>query len=286
MQDGERDMAARYFRHAVDSDWSPFDIDFAADRDTLADLGRRQFAQLRAAVAMFGAGEERVTEDLRPLATTVDGGTDQWFVASHIYEEAKHAAFFDRYWNTAVQPVEAERGLGPTSPTADKWFSDPYETVFDSTEAAMNALLERDTPRRRAEAFAHYHLTVEGVLGQTGFHAIEATFGPDTAGPSLPGLVDGFAAVRGDEARHVGYGLTRLVDLLESGAVDLSTVEATVSELADPVDAVVSEMGWKGVPGPDSDALLTVARRQRRRRLEQLAERDTDGGSVTGCTSR
>jgi ribonucleoside-diphosphate reductase beta chain len=266
----DRATAERYFRTAVERDWNPYEADLAADRETLADLGRSAFTQLRATVAMFGAGEESVTEDLVPLAGAVQSERDQRFVASHVYEEAKHAAFFDRYWTEAIRPVEEARGLAPTEPTADRWFTDPYETVFERTATAMNRLLDADTPANRARAFSHYHLTVEGVFGQTGFRAVEATFGPETDGPSLPGLAEGFEAIRRDEGRHVGYGMDRLGDLLRSGAVERSHVEETVADLAEPVDAVVEKMGWKRLPGPDSDELAAFAARQRRDRLRQL----------------
>ncbi|MBX0325870.1 ribonucleotide-diphosphate reductase subunit beta [Halomicroarcula sp. F13] len=266
------DRAMRYFRHAVVNHWNPYELDLAADIDTLTGLSRRAFTQVRALVAMFGAGEENVTEELTSLAAIIDGESDQRFVANHMYEEAKHAAFFDRYWSLAIEPAEIAREMDPTLPTADRWFSEPYESVFDRTARAMRRLLDADTPANRARAYCHYHLTVEGVLGQTGFHAIEATFGPRTDGPSLSGLVEGTTAVRRDEGRHVGYGMDRLADLLRNEDIDRSLIEATVADLADPVDAVVETMGWKHLPGPDSEDLSAFAGQQRRDRLQQLPD--------------
>lgn len=266
----ERETTERYFRQAVERHWDPYDIDLAADRETLSDLSRSAFTQLRATLAMFGAGEESVTEDLVPVAAVVDEDRDQRFVASHLYDEAKHAAFFERYWADAIRPAEETRGLEPTAPTADRWFTDSYEDIFDRTEMAMHRLLEADTPANRARAFCHYHLTVEGVFGQTGFHAVESTFGPETDGLSLPGLVEGFSGIRRDEGRHVGYGMDRLTALLRRGAVERSLVEETVMDLAEPVDAVVERMGWRRLPGPDSDDLVAFVTQQRRNRLQQL----------------
>ncbi|WP_209309533.1 ferritin family protein [Haloarcula amylovorans] len=266
----EEATAARYFRHAVERHWSPYEIDLSTDQNVLEGIRRRSFTQLRATVAMFGAGEERVTEDLIPLAATVKEPADQRFVASHVYEEAKHAAFFDRYWKEVINPVEAARGLERTDPTADRWFTEPYETVFDRTTDAMDRLRTDDRPETRARAYCHYHLTIEGVFGQTGFYAIEKTFGSNTDGPSLPGLVEGFGAVRQDEGRHVGYGMERLTNLLETGAVEETLVRQTVSDLAAPVDAVVGAMGWKHFPGPDGSDLVSFVTDQRENRLEQL----------------
>ncbi|AFK21545.1 ribonucleoside-diphosphate reductase (plasmid) [Haloferax mediterranei ATCC 33500] len=276
----ERERAERYFRYAVERHWSPYEIDLAADREMAIELSRSAFTQLRATVAMFGAGEENVTEDLVPLAASVTEESDQRFVASHIYEEAKHAAFFDRYWTEVIRPAEDARGTNPTAPTADRWFTDAYEELFSRTETAMNRLLDADTPTNRAKAYCHYHLTIEGVLGQTGFHAMDATFSPETDGPSLPGLVEGITHVRQDEGRHVGYGMDRLAELLQRTTVERSLAEETVATLADPVDAVVEKMGWKRLPGPDSDDLVAFAAQKRRDRLEQLPDRSTPGQEV------
>lgn len=273
----DRRRAARYFRDAIERHWNPYEIDLAADRETLVDLGRSAFTQVRATVAMFGAGEERVTEDLLPLAAAVTGSSDQRFVASHIYDEAKHAAFFDRYWTDVIRPVEDTRGLAPTAPTADRWFTDPYEEIFDRTETAMHRLQDADTPANRAKAYCHYHLTVEGVFGQTGFHAVEATFSPETDGSSLPGLTEGVRSVQQDEGRHVGYGMDRLADLLQRAAVERSLVEDTVATLAAPVEAVVERMGWKRLSGPDSDDLTAFVAQQRRERLAQLPSGTASG---------
>ncbi|RYJ14493.1 ribonucleoside-diphosphate reductase [Halogeometricum borinquense] len=276
-----RGRAERYFRHATERHWSPYEIDLAADRAAISDLGRSAFTQLRATIAMFGAGEENVTEDLVPLAATTTNKIDQRFVASHIYEEAKHAAFFERYWKDVIRPAEDARGLDPTDPTADRWFTAAYEEIFNRTETAMNQLLDDDTPTNRANAYCHYHLTVEGVFGQTGFHAIEATFDPETDGPSLPGLVEGISHVRQDEGRHVGYGMNQLAELLQRTAVERSFVEETVETLAEPVDAVVERMGWRRLPGPDSDDLTAFAVRKRRDRLAQLSRgAESEHGTV------
>lgn len=270
MPTAEGATAQRYFRHAIEHHWSPYEIGLSRDREVLEAISRRAFTQLRATVAMFGAGEQNVTEDLVPLAGTVETPESQRFIASHVYEEAKHAAFFDRYWNDVVRPVEESRGLDPTDPTAERWFTDPYETVFDRTAEAMDRLRTDDSPEARARAYCHYHLTVEGVFGQTGFHAVEETFGPDTDGPSLPGLVEGFGAVRQDEGRHVGFGMERLGNLLERSAVDKDLVTETVDSLADPVDTVAESMGWKRLPGPDGDDLVSFVADQRAKRLRQL----------------
>lgn len=272
----DESRADRYFRHAMESHWDPYAIDLSRDRDAIDGLDRRAFTQLRATIAMFGAGEENVLEDLVPLAVAVDGEADRRFVASHVFEEARHVAFFERYWTERINPAEAARDLEPSVPTADRWIPDPYEEVFDRTAAAMQRLVGADTPENRARAYCHYHLTVEGILAQVGFHALQATFDPTTEGPSLPDLVRGLDAVRRDEGRHVGYGSAKLRELLASGRVDRALVEETVAGLADPVDAVAERMGWKRLPGPDGEDLAAYVTDRRAERLRQLEAENRD----------
>ncbi|MEE6210356.1 hypothetical protein U3A55_09325 [Salarchaeum sp. III] len=145
----------RYYRHAVENHWDPHDIDLEADADAVADLDDATFTNLRGSLAAFGAGEESVTEDLAPLAVVLDDIGDELFVTTQLYEESKHADFFDQYWRTVVTPEEDRRGMTPTSPTDDRWFSAAYVELFERMADAMDQLLVEDTPETRASAYCH-----------------------------------------------------------------------------------------------------------------------------------
>ena len=95
-------FANGYFRNAVYRHWDPHeDIPrelLEQDRERLIDREQTeaQFDGLRRTLALFGAGEEAVTEDLAPMAMAFDDVDKQLFITSQLYEEAKHTAFFDR----------------------------------------------------------------------------------------------------------------------------------------------------------------------------------------------
>jgi ribonucleoside-diphosphate reductase beta chain len=179
----------RYYRHAVEKHWDPHDIDLDTDREEIAGLDDEQFDGLKRALALFGAGEDAVAEDLAPLAVVLDDFEDQLFITTQLYEEAKHADFFDRYWREVIHAAEDDRGQAHSSPADERWFNDEYDELFEHNERAMARLLDDDTPENRAKAYSHYHMTVEGILAQTGYYGLTRQFDGETY-PEAPTCPD------------------------------------------------------------------------------------------------
>ena len=228
----EDEKGFRYYRNAVERHWDPQDIDLSVDRENVSKLPDEVFEQLHVSLAKFGAGEQSVTEDLSPLAVVLEDVEDQMFVTTQLYEEAKHTDFFDRYWKQVIHPEEDARGWERTSPLDPKWFDDDYVELFDRNDEAMALLLTDDTSENRAKAYCHYHLVIEGILAQTGYYGLTKVWGPQVEEyPELPGLVEGINLIRQDEGRHVGFGMAKLRDLVQSGEVDAELLDETVGEL-------------------------------------------------------
>jgi ribonucleoside-diphosphate reductase beta chain len=275
------DQSYRYYRNAVERHWDPHEIDIGQDLGPLETVDEATFDQLRAALALFGAGEEAVTEDLAPLATVLDDVPDQLFVTTQLYEEAKHTDFFDRYWEEVINPVEDARGMARSDPSADHWFVDEYYELFDRNERAMHRLLDEDTPENRAIAYCHYHLTVEGILAQTGYYAVQSTFdGSVEDVPELTGLVEGFKLIRGDEGRHVGFGMRQLKSLVESEQVSPSLLHETVDELVVLIQAIVTQASSEDGSGATSSDLVSYAASHHTRRMKQIVEASEEIPSV------
>ncbi|ARS88763.1 ribonucleotide-diphosphate reductase subunit beta [Natrarchaeobaculum aegyptiacum] len=263
-----------YYRNAVEKHWDPHEIDLEADREGVAELPDPAFEGLKQSLALFGAGEESVTEDLAPLAVVLEGVEDQLFITTQLYEEAKHTDFFDRYWREVVHPEEERRGQDPSSPTDEKWFNDPYDELFERNERAMARLLEEDTPENRAKAHCHYHLTIEGILAQTGYYGLTLAYGeqePDL--PDLPGLVEGLKLVRSDEGRHVGFGMAKLRGLVMDGEVGADLLRETVDELVPLVQESLTGDGGassESGPGPSPSDLAEYALTKHQQRMQQI----------------
>ncbi|MGB9986027.1 ribonucleoside-diphosphate reductase [Salarchaeum japonicum] len=280
----------RYYRHAVENHWDPHEIALDTDADAVAELDDEMFTNLRGSLAAFGAGEESVTEDLAPLAVVLDDIGDELFVTTQLYEEAKHADFFDRYWRTVVAPEEERRGMTPTSPTDDRWFSEAYVELFDRMADAMDQLLVDDTPETRASAYCHYHLTIEGILAQTGYYGLTNAYGGnnDLAVdlPELPGLVAGLTRIRGDEGRHVGFGMYQLKDAVMAGDVDPAFIRDTVDELLPLVqESVVPDAGGGGAIADDPLGLVEYAVDKHTQRMQQITNASEDIPDVDTLTA-
>ena len=271
----------RYYRNAVERHWDPGAIDLEPDRTAIREIDDLAFDGLRETLALFGAGETAVTEDLAPLAVVLEDVSDQLFLTTQLYEEAKHADFFERYWRVVIDHEAERRGLEPSGPTDDRWFSEAYEELFARNERAMHRLLEADTPANRAAAYAHYHLAIEGILAQTGYYAVQHEFDGSVPGvPEHPGLVEGFRRIRSDEGRHVGFGMWQLQRLVRSGAVDGADLEWTVGELVGLIQRAVGVAADDDGTSLDPGDLATYAARKHRERMAQIVEDDRSIPSV------
>jgi len=280
--------SARYYRNAVERHWDPADVDLAGDRDALLEADEELLDGLRVSLAKFGAGEQSVTEDLAPLAVVLDDLEDELFVTTQLYEEAKHTDFFDRYWAAVVNAVEDDRGLTRTSPTESHWFDDDYRELFERNEAAMARLLTEDTPETRARAYSHYHLVIEGILAQTGYYGLTRAFSGEFEGvPELSGLAEGLALIRGDEGRHVGFGMAKLRELVLDEGVDPDVLSSTVADLVGLVRGTLAagDDEHAGEPILDPGELIAYAVEKHTDRMRQITDAAADIPDVERLTS-
>ncbi|MFC6772074.1 ferritin family protein [Halorubrum pallidum] len=232
----------------------------------MTELGRVEFTRLRGFLAQFGASEQEVTEDLAPLAVVLNDPADQRFVATQLYDEARHAEFLEQYWETVIHQVEDERGVARTDPTADRWHAEPHKTLLRRTSDAMARLLTTADPEMRARAYSHYHLVVEGVLAQTAYEWVDERYSEESSdGLALPALTSGFQRLQQDEARHVTFGVRRVQDLLDAG-VDTAVVVETIDELLPFVEATIDRM----VTESGREQLLEQVEEERDQRLKEV----------------
>lgn len=226
------------YRNSVRDQWDSREIEVKEDIPKIKEIAREDYFDglgfdfLREGMAMFGAAETEVTEDLAPLAVVEDDIETQYFITSQLYDESRHSDFFKYYWNEVINTVEEERGMEISSPTDEKFFSDSYEPLFEANEEAMKHLLNDNSPEAKVNAYSHYHITLEGIVAQTGywsFNQILQESNKETPTPSK--LLKGINLIRQDEARHVGFGVTRIIKLLRENNLSINKVKKVPKEL-------------------------------------------------------
>lgn len=245
--------------------WDPAALELSQDAEDWARLGSDEQRFLRRLASVFLAGEESVTREILPTIRVIEAEDrleEEIFLTSFLWEEAKHVEFFWRFFEE-VAPAAG----GPA-----KRYSKAYERIFlDELPRRMRALDEDPTPATQARAGVTYHMVVEGILAQTGYHAYGAIL--EERG-LMPGMQAGIEQVQRDEARHLAYGtflLSRLV--AEHGAEAWQAIEDQMDLLLEPAMGVVEAafQPYEQMPFDlEPDAFLTYAAEQHTSRYEKL----------------
>ncbi|GIW70739.1 MAG: ribonucleotide-diphosphate reductase [Planctomycetota bacterium] len=246
--------------------WDPRSLDFRRDAAHWQErTEREQDATLRL-LALFLGGEESVALDLVPLIWAVarEGRLEEeMFLAAFLWEEAKHVEAFHRF----LDEVTGEPGdLG-------RYFTPSYQRLFgEELPRAMGQLLADPSPPAQAEASVTYHMFVEGVLAETGYHAF---FEALTRQGLFPGLREMITLVQRDESRHIAYGVHLLSRLVaEHGDPVWAAIERRMHELLPLAHGLIVESlspYGDDIPyGLDLQTYLTIAQQQFERRYRRI----------------
>ena len=116
----------------------------------------------------FYVGEERVTADLAPFLLAAPTGEIELFLATQLVDEARHAAFFDRF-GAEVMCLSADDFRGRMREVEQILLS-PWREVFDDglRDVARRIQAKPDDLDLFVEGITTYHMVIEGVLAMTG----------------------------------------------------------------------------------------------------------------------
>lgn len=245
--------------------WNPAEIDFSRDRlDWEAMSDERRNAILRL-TARFLGGEEAVTLDLLPLILAIARQgrlEEEIFLTTFLFEEAKHTDFFSRWMR------EVPGGV-PLPPAPE-----PSVRLFDEElPAAMNVLLEDDSPAAIARASVTYNMVIEGVLAETGYQNYHQSLAVNGL---MPGLCAGLVHIKRDESRHIAYGVYLLSRLVAEDPTVWDVIEERMNELRPLIGAII-RAGYEAYPsgvnpfGLDSQEFSDFAERQFRKRYDRIS---------------
>jgi len=209
--------------------WKATELDFSVDREQWVTTPREAQESTIWSLGSFYVGEQRVTADLAPFLQAAPTGEIELFLATQLVDEARHAAFFDRF-GAEVMCLSADDFRGRMREVEQILLS-PWREVFDDglRDVAGRIQAKPDDLDLFVEGIATYHMVVEGFLAVTGQTLIRDYMLEHSM---YPGFCEGFGLVERDEHRHVAFGVRFLRDAIREDARHRDTVERVVLELA------------------------------------------------------
>ncbi|MEA2387150.1 MAG: ribonucleoside-diphosphate reductase beta chain, partial [Thermoleophilaceae bacterium] len=209
--------------------WRAHELDFSVDREQWLASPTEAQQHTTWSLGSFYIGEERVTADLAPFLIAAPSGEVEVFLATQLVDEARHAAFFDRF-GAEVMALDSDDMRGRLAELG-ALMERPWFDVFDDglREVAERIKANPDDMDLFVEGITTYHMVVEGFLAVTGQTLIRDYMLEHSM---YPGFCEGFGLVERDEHRHVAFGVRFLRDAIEEDARHRETVERVVLELA------------------------------------------------------
>lgn len=209
--------------------WKASEIDFTVDREQWVITPREAQESTLWTLGSFYVGEERVTADLAPFLQAAPSGEIELFLATQLVDEARHAAFFDRF-GAEVMCLGADDLRGRMR-EVERILLPPWREVFDDglRDVARRIEAKPDDFDLFVEGIATYHMVVEGFLAVTGQTLIRDYMVEHSL---YPGFCEGFGLVERDEHRHLAFGVRFLRDAIDADPRHRGTVERVVMELA------------------------------------------------------
>src|SRR3954463_13235366 len=145
--------------------WRTQDIDFAQDRvDWHERIDPEERFQRMYGLSSFFVGEQRVAAELGPMMRAFPDEDMRLFACTQIADEARHVAFFDRFYAEVgvLEASELEGRLAETSAHLNPEFGE----LFDGLLRTRVDRLAREPEDLEAlvEAVTIYHMVIEGML--------------------------------------------------------------------------------------------------------------------------
>lgn len=218
-----RDLYLRWER----LNWSVSELDFTQDRADWQALDDGYKERLLWTLAAFYVAEQRVAATLTPYVSAAPLLEQKVFLTTQCVDEARHAVFFDRWFQEVVAAGDGD--LARRLRSSRQWVGPGFEPLFDDYLESVAQSLRDDPqdPALFAKAIAVYHIVIEGVLALTGQKFILAWARNHQI---LPGFRAGFTAVARDESRHVAFGARVIRDLLRTDPALIEPVHEGIRE--------------------------------------------------------
>jgi ribonucleoside-diphosphate reductase beta chain len=221
-------------------------------------------------LSAFFIGEQRVAAELGPMMRAVPDEDMRVFLCTQIADEARHVAFFDRFYSEVgvLESDNLQDRLAETSAHLNPEFN----TLFDEMlhRRVDRLAVAPDDVEALVEAVTIYHMVIEGMLALTGQHFI---MDYNERVGTLPGFVSGFEKVARDEHRHVAFGARFLRDMARTDPRYADAIQRTLVEVAPTADAVLKPKWAEGIPDDEPSMFDVSVNETRAFALQALSRR-------------
>ncbi len=258
--------------------WHAQAVDFSQDRREWLDLSdeeRWQWCWL-AGFSHFRASEIHAVLCSARLLPCLARPEQKYFLATQVADEARHAYFFQRFYDEVMGAELPTETQGPLtiSPSYQRLFLDSLTEVVDS---AVNHPSHANVAVAAFQAF----VVLEGSIAIATFTVIRRIL---TKLNRFPGLLEGMTYAHQDEVRHAQFGISLLQDIFATEPSSRDAVIAHLRELLPLFSEVL-------VPRPGRKAVLKslgLDPYERRRRAFTLLQRKLralgiDAGFIEPC---
>jgi ribonucleoside-diphosphate reductase beta chain len=250
-----------------DSQWNPFAIDLARDREQWGAMDEEDREILHFVLASLMVAEERITTKFSGLVGAHGSEEEATFLSTQQVDEARHMQFYARFQDEVIAEPDTvaahvERARSQVSPA--------FRRIFDEAlvEAHEHLVANPDDFQSKVRFITIYHLILESTLGLTTFRFATRYLERERL---LPGFVEGYSHIHHDETRHIGYGVWFLRESVRDDDGAGETVRATLRELLPSVAEALG--GSSNGSGPDLERLGVSTDEVRQFALDGLTRR-------------
>jgi ribonucleoside-diphosphate reductase beta chain len=241
------------YRRWEDSQWSPFAIDLAADKQQWDGMSGDDRSLIYWVLSSLMVAEERITTKFSGLVGAQGSEEEATFLATQQVDEARHMQFYARFQDEVVTDPAT---IGAHVARAREVLSPAFRKIFDEAlvEAHEKLVAAPSDLATKVRFVTIYHLILESTLGLTTFNFVTAHL---TREGLLPGFVEGYSAIHHDETRHIGYGVWFLRESVREHPETADTVRQTLRDLLPSVAEALAPP--EGGDGTDFDAIGATA---------------------------
>lgn len=254
------------YRHWEEGQWSPFEVDLAADAEQWRRLGGEDRGLIFWVLSSLMVAEERITTKFSGLVGAYGSEEEATFLATQQVDEARHMQFYARFQDEVVADPAA---IAAHVERAREQISPAFRAIFDVAlvEAHERLIANPGDAEAKVRFVTLYHQVLEGTLGLTSFNFVAGYLERESL---LPGFLVGYSKIHHDEHRHIGWGTWYLREAVAAEPALAEAVRATLREL---LPAVAESLTPPDREGTDWNALGAGAEEIREFALGGLSRR-------------